>query len=87
MQISEFWGLTWGKKSLFFIQENVAFIQLSIYQLHNKFLQAVNKLQKLNYVLLLVQKFCVKVWNIDWNIAFSWLKYNAKPVNLHESTS
>ena len=27
-----FWGLHWGQKSMFFTQENVAFIQLLIYQ-------------------------------------------------------
>ena len=39
MQILEFRGLNWENKSLFFIQENVASIQLSIYQFHNKFLE------------------------------------------------
>lgn len=87
MRISEFWELNWGEKSLFFIQENVALIQLSIYQLHNKFLQAKNKLWKLHHILLLINKFSIKVWKIDWNIAFSWLKDNVKPVGFHESTS
>ena len=47
----------------------------------------MNKWWKLNYVLLHVNKFCVKLWKIDWNIAFTWLKHNVKPVGLYESTS
>ena len=47
----------------------------------------MNKWWKLNYVLLHVNKFCVKLWKIYWNIAFTWLKHNVKPVGLYESTS
>ena len=32
MQFSAFWGLNWGEKGVFFIQENVAFIKLLIDQ-------------------------------------------------------
>ena len=87
MRFSAFWGLNWRQKSVFYIQENVAFIQLSIYRLHNTLLQAMSKWWKLNYVLLHVNKFYVKLWKIDWNIAFTWLKHNVKPVGLYESTS
>ena len=48
MQFSAFGGLNWGQKTVFFIQDNVALIQISIYQLHNKFLQAIDKWWKLN---------------------------------------
>ena len=82
MLFSAFWGLNWGQKSVFFTQENVAFIQPSIYRLHNTFLQAMNKWWKLNFVLLHVNKFCIKRWKIDWNIVFTWLKHNLKPVGL-----
>ena len=35
-----------GQKSVFFIQENVAFIHLSMYQLHNQFLQPMNNIDE-----------------------------------------
>ena len=31
-----------GQKSVFFIQENATFIQVSIYQAHNQLFQAIN---------------------------------------------
>ena len=35
MRFSAFWGLNRGQESAFFIQENVAFTQLSVFQSHN----------------------------------------------------
>ena len=57
------YGLNWGQDRVFFIQENVTFIQLSIYQSHNQFLPAVNKMMKTKslYILLPVSKFCVNL--------------------------
>ena len=61
MWFPAFWGLTWVQKSVFFIQENVGFIQVPIYQLHN--LQAMKKLTfKREQILCKRQKKCVKNW-------------------------
>ena len=54
-----FWAINWGQKSvvLFFIQENVAFIQLSIYQPHNQFVQPMNNMMKSKFELLPINNF------------------------------
>ena len=46
MRFSVFCALNWGQERVFIIQENVAFIQLSIYQSHNQFLPAMNKMME-----------------------------------------
>ena len=87
MQFWVFWGLNWGQESTFFIQENIAFMQLSNYPSHNQFQPAMNKWWKLNDVLLRVNKFCVNLernlWKIDWNIALTyiWGKHKVKPLD------
>ena len=43
MPFPVFQGLNWEQKSVFFIQENIALIQVSLP--HNQFLQAMNKCQ------------------------------------------
>ena len=40
MRFPAFWELNWVHKSVFFTQENAAFIQVPIYQPHNQLLIA-----------------------------------------------
>ena len=64
MRFPAFWEINSGQKSvvLSFIEENVAFIPLLIYQPDNQlFLQQMNKWWNLNYALLHVNKL-VKNW-------------------------
>ena len=68
MQILEFWGLNWENKSLFFIQENVASIQLSIYQFHNKFLEQWTNMKTKLHTFAQTQILRKSVKN--------WLKYS-----------
>ena len=59
MQFPASWAINWGQKSvlLVFTQENAAFIQLSIYQPHNQFLQPMNKRMKSKFKLLHINNF------------------------------
>ena len=88
MQFSAFWGLNWGQESLFFIQEKVAFIQLLIYhQSHIQFLPVNEQTMKIKSCTFarkqILCKPIKKLVKIDWNMAFTWLKYNIKPVTHH----
>ena len=72
---------------MFLIQENVAFNQLFLYIGHNQFLQAnyeqmmKTKLPNLTFAhQQILRKPIKKLVKIDWNIQFSWLKHNVKPV-------
>ena len=79
-------------KSMFFIQENVAFNFAVTQSIPS--LQAMNKWWKLNYVLLNVNKFCINLAiktifceKMTETLAFTWLKHNVTPVGLYENTS
>ena len=75
MRFPAFWEINSGQKSvvLSFIEENVAFIQLLIYQPDNQlFLQPMNKWWNLNYALLHVNKL-VKNW-LNHSVHMTWVK-------------
>ena len=61
MRMPVFRGLSREDESMFFIQENIAFIQ--VLQLQNQFLQAMNKCQysKFRTLNLYINKFCVNL--------------------------
>ena len=84
MRFSAFWGLNLRTKERVFIQKNVAFnlpvtqsIPTSNEQMMKTKLRTFARKQVLRKP---VRKFCKN----DWNIAFTWLKHNVKPVGLSE---
>ena len=87
MRFSAFWDYSWGQKSVVFIQENVAF-NLSVPQSIPTSNEQLMKTRLCTFARKQILRKPIKklVKKNDWNIAFTWLKHDVKPVGLYENT-
>ena len=87
MRFSAFWDYSWGQKSVVFIQENVAF-NLSVPQSIPTSNEQLMKTRLCTFGRKQILRKPIKklVKKNDWNIAFTWLKHDIKPVGLYKNT-